>query len=62
MTQIVSVLDGQVYLNAIPIVPQSQTKFESTGAYVEFFLDANGKVTHLVLGQTEGEAVYDRKP
>ena len=62
MTQIVSVLDGQVYLNAIPIVPQSQTKFESTGAYVEFFLDANGKVTHLVLGQTEGEAAYDRKP
>jgi hypothetical protein len=61
-TQIVSVLNGQLYLNAIPIVPQSQTKFESTGAYVEFFVDANGKVTRLVLGQTEGEAVYDRNP
>jgi hypothetical protein len=32
--------------------------FESTGAIAQFFLDASGAVTHLVLGQTEGEAVY----
>jgi hypothetical protein len=32
--------------------------FESTGATAEFFLDASGSVTRLVLGQTEGEAVY----
>ena len=55
-------INGQLYLNAIPIIPQSQTRFESTGAAAEFFLDANGKVTRLVLGQAEGDAVYDRKP
>jgi hypothetical protein len=61
-TQVVSMINGQLYLNAIPIIPQSQTRFESTGAIAEFFLDANGKVTRLVLGQTEGEGVYDRQP
>jgi hypothetical protein len=49
-------------LNALPLIPQSETKFESTGADAEFLLDANGKVTRLVLGQTEGAAIYDRKP
>ena len=61
-TQTVSLINGQLYLNAIPIVPQSETKFESTGAAAEFLLDASGKVTRLVLGQTEGEAIYDRQP
>jgi hypothetical protein len=49
-------------LNALPLIPQSETRFESTGAITEFFLDANGKVTHLDLGLTEGAARYDRKP
>jgi hypothetical protein len=52
-------IKGQLYLNALPLIPLSETKFESTGAIAEFFLDANGTVTHLVLGQTEGEAIYD---
>ena len=38
--------------------PQSETKFESSGAVAEFFLDAKGTVTRLVLSQTEGDAVY----
>ena len=60
--QNVTLIDGRLYLNALPLTPQSETTFESTGAAAEFFLDANGKVTRLVLGQTEGEAIYDRKP
>jgi hypothetical protein len=44
------------------MIPQSETKFESTGAAAEFFVDANGNVTRLVLAQTEGDAIYDRKP
>jgi hypothetical protein len=32
------------------------------GAIAEFFLDANGTVTRLVLGQTEGEAIYTPAP
>jgi hypothetical protein len=58
-TQSVTLLNGQLYLNALPLIPQSETQFESTGAVAEFFLDANGTVTRLVLGQTEGAAIYD---
>jgi hypothetical protein len=62
MTQKVTLLNGLLYLNALPMIPQTETKFESTGAYAEFKLDASGKVTQLVLGQTEGDTFYDRKP
>ncbi len=62
MKQNVTLLDGQLYLNALPLIPQSETKFESTGSAAEFVLDAGGKVTRLVLGQTEGDALYDRVP
>jgi hypothetical protein len=58
MSQKVSLVKGQLYLNALPLIPLSQTTFESTGAIAEFFMDANGTVTRLVLGQTEGEAIY----
>jgi hypothetical protein len=61
-TQNVTLNNGHLYLNALPLIPQSETRFESTGAITEFFLDANGKVTHLDLGLTEGAARYDRKP
>jgi hypothetical protein len=61
-TQNITLLDGRLYLNALPLIPLSDTKFESTGAYAEFFLDAGGKVTRMVLGQTEGAAIYNRKP
>jgi hypothetical protein len=61
VNQNVSMVDGRLYLNALPMMPESETKFESTGANAEFFLDANGKVTRLVLRQTEGEATYDPK-
>jgi hypothetical protein len=61
VTQKVALSNGQLYLNALPLIPQSETKFESTGATAEFFLDAKGTVTRLVLTQTEGDAVYDPK-
>jgi hypothetical protein len=61
MNQNVSLVNGQLYLNAIPLIPLSETMFESTGAIAEFFTDANGKVTRLVLTQTEGEATYEHK-
>ena len=61
-TQKVSLINGQLYLNANPLIPQSETKFDSTGAAAEFVMDANGRMTHLVLSQTEGDARYERKP
>jgi hypothetical protein len=59
--QNVSLVDGQLYLNALPLIPQSETRFESTGAIAEFLLDATGGVRRLVLTQTEGDAFYDPK-
>jgi hypothetical protein len=58
MNQKVTLVDGRLYLNALPLIPLSPTTFESTGAIATFFQDASGSVTRLVLGQTEGEAVY----
>src|SRR5438067_1834763 len=57
VTENVTLVNGQLYLNALPLIPESETKFESTGADAEFFLDSNGKVTRLVLRQTEGDAI-----
>jgi hypothetical protein len=62
MHQSVSLINGQLYLNALPLIPQSETKFASTGAAAEFLMDAKGTVMRLVLSQTEGDAKYDRKP
>ena len=59
--QNVSLVNGVLYLNALPLIAESETSFESTGAVAQFFLDANGKVTRLVLSQTEGDAIYEPK-
>ena len=55
-TQTVALIDGRLYLNALPLIPQSETIFDSTGAPAEFVVDRNGAVTHLILSQTEGDA------
>lgn len=60
-TQKVTLENGKLYMNTMPLVPQSQTKFESTGAAAEFVTDASGRVTHLVLSQTEGDARYTKE-
>ena len=60
MSQKVTLLNGQLYLNALPLIPLSETMFESTGAVAEFVTDGNG-LTRLVLSQTEGVANYDRQ-
>ena len=54
----VTLVNGRLYLNALPLSCLSDTMFECTDAIAEFCLDASGAVTRLVLGQTEGEAVY----
>ena len=59
--QVVTLVNGRLFLNALPLIPQSETKFESSGAAAEFVLDASGKVTHMVLSQTEGDARYEPK-
>ena len=61
-TQTITVIDGQLWMNAFPLIAQTETRFESAAAPVEFFMDAHGTVTHLMLSANEGEARYDRKP
>ena len=61
MNQTVTLVKDRLYLNALPLIPLSEKTFESTGAVVEFVVDASGAVTRLVLIQTEGDAIYDPK-
>lgn len=61
-TEKITVLDGQLWMNAIPLIPESQTSFESAAAPLEFFTDARGEATYFLLRANEGEARYDRKP
>ncbi len=56
--QNVTLVNGQLYMNAIPLIPQTETKFDSTGVAAEFVLDAKGAVTRLVLSQPEGDGIY----
>jgi hypothetical protein len=58
----VTLTKGQLYLNDLPLIPQSETRFDSTAATVEFHVDAHGAVTHFMLSAAEGDARYDRKP
>ncbi|PYS43926.1 MAG: hypothetical protein DMG13_34680, partial [Acidobacteria bacterium] len=58
VTQNVTLVNGQLYINAIPLIPRSERNFDSTGAAAEFVLDANGAVTRLVLSQPEGDGIY----
>ncbi len=60
-TQNVTLINGQLFLNALPMIPETETKFDSTGAAAAFLLDSSGAVKQLVLSQTEGDAYYDRK-
>ena len=60
-SQNVTLLNHQLYLNALPLIPLSETTFESTGALAEFVQDRNGRGTRLILTQTEGDATYDRQ-
>ena len=57
----VRLVEGQLYLEAYPLVPQSETKFESADSNIEFFLGSDGAVTHLISSAVEGDTRFDRK-
>jgi hypothetical protein len=60
-TQTVSLVNGQLFMNALPLIPQSETTFETETAEIAFVMDAGGQVTHLVLSAAGGDNRYDRK-
>ena len=57
----VTLMNDQLYLNDLPLIPQSQTRFDSTAASIEFFTNPSGAVTHFILSAAEGDARYDRR-
>ena len=61
-TPTVTLINGQLYLNDLPLIPQSETRFDSTAATIEFFINAHGAVTHFTLNAAEGDARYEHKP
>jgi hypothetical protein len=58
--QILSVQRGELYMKDFPLIPQSDTRFDSTAGTIEFYLDSSGRVTHFILSAAEGDARYDR--
>jgi len=52
---------GDLYMDAIPLLPLSETIFESADSDIEFFVSADGIVTHLVSSAVEGDVRFDRK-
>jgi len=62
LAQTLTVMNGRLWLNATPLIPQSETRFESAANPIEFFMDRNGAVTHFILSGAEGDTRYDRKP
>jgi len=60
-TQTVSLVNGQLFMNALPLIPQSETTFETETGEIAFVMDSSGQVTHLVLSAAGGDNRYDRK-
>lgn len=61
-TQKVTLVKGQLYMKDFPLVPQSNTRFESTAATIEFFADSSGRIAYFLLSAAEGDARYVRQP
>lgn len=60
-TQTVTLVNGQLFMNALPLVPQSEQSFETETARAEFITDSSGKATRLVLTTAGGDTRYDRE-
>jgi hypothetical protein len=58
----ITLMKNQLYLNDLPLIPMSESRFDSTAASIEFFMNSSGAVTHFVLSAAEGDARYDRRP
>lgn len=59
--QVVSIVNDQLYINAIPLLALSQRMFDSTGGIVQFVPSPASRVLHLVITLTEGEARFERQ-
>src|SRR5215467_2524794 len=57
-TPVVTLVNGQLYLNDLPLIPQTETRFDSTAATIEFVSDAKGAVTHFILNAAEGDSRF----
>ncbi len=58
--QIISVMKGQLYMKDFPLIPTTDTRFDSTAGTIEFQLDSGGRATHFILSAAEGDARYER--
>jgi hypothetical protein len=58
----VTLAGGQLYVGALQLIPQSETRFqEFDGGYVEFSRDASGAVTGLTHDVADSQSVFFRK-
>jgi hypothetical protein len=58
----VTLVNGQLYVGALQLIPQSETRFqEFDGGYVEFSRDASGAVTGLTRDVADSQSAFFRK-
>jgi len=58
----VTFADGQLYVGALRLIPQSETRFqEFDGSYVEFSRDASGAIAGLTRSFAESQSGFFRK-
>jgi hypothetical protein len=58
----VTLANGQLYVGALQLIPQSETRFqEFDGSLVEFSRDASGAVTGLTRSVGDGQSGFFRK-
>jgi hypothetical protein len=58
----ISFANGRLYMGGLPLIPESETRFESFGGGLEFSLDASGVVTGVTRSDIGGDSRYVRKP
>jgi hypothetical protein len=55
-------VNGRLYSGVLPMVPQSETRFDSLDGVWQFSLDASGTVTGVIRSEAEGDFQYVRRP
>jgi hypothetical protein len=58
----IGLADGQLYVGALQLIPQSETRFQAfDGSFVEFSRDARGAITGLTREIGDGQSGFFRK-
>ena len=55
-------VNGHLYSGALPLIPQSENRFDSLDGVWQFSIEASGRVTGVTRSEVEGDFRYVRTP